>query len=229
LKASIIIPAYNERRTIEEILARVQAVPVEKEILIVDDGSSDGTREFLRKLTDANIVVILHEVNQGKGAAIRTALPRTTGDVVIVQDADLEYDPNEYPKLIAPIEAGEADVVYGSRFLERGRGSAGRFHYLANRMLTHLSNLTTGLRLTDMETCYKALSGDIARSLRLVSNSFNIEPEITAKAAHLGARFKEVPIGYKGRSASEGKKIHMGDAFQAIWTILRFGVFSRSN
>ena len=229
MKASIVIPAYNERATIEEIIARVKAVPVDKEIVIVDDGSSDGTREYLKSLNDASVLVILHEVNQGKGAAIRTALPRTSGDVVIIQDADLEYDPGEFPKLITPIEAGEADVVYGSRFLERGRGSAGRVHYLANRMLTLLSNLTTGLRLTDMETCYKALRGDLARRLNLVSSSFNIEPEITAKAAHLGARFKEVPIGYEGRSASEGKKIRVSDAFQAIVTILRFGVFRRGN
>ncbi len=221
MRVSVIIPAFNERATIAEIIRRVRAVSLEKEILIVDDGSSDGTREYLASLRDPDLRILLHEHNRGKGAAIRTALPHTTGEVVMIQDADLEYDPNELVKLIGPIEADEADVVYGSRFLAQGRGSAGMLHYMANRLLTLLSNLTTGLSLTDMETCYKALRGDLARSLELSADSFNIEPEITAQAAGRGARFVEVPIGYEGRAASEGKKIRLKDAFEAMWMILR--------
>jgi len=227
VRASVIIPAYNERATIAEIIERVRALPLEKEILIVDDGSNDGTREYLESLVAADVRVLLHDRNRGKGAAIRTALPETTGDVVLIQDADLEYDPSELLTLIGPLESGAADVVYGSRFLEHGRGSAGRLHYTANRLLTMLSNLTTGLRLTDMETCYKALRGELARDLRLSSNGFNIEPEITAQAALRGARFVEVPIGYRGRAASEGKKIRLKDAFEAVGTILKVGLFGR--
>lgn len=221
VRASVIIPAFNERATIEEIIRRVRAVALEKEILIVDDGSGDGTREYLASLDASDLRVLLHDENRGKGAAIRTALPHTTGEVVLIQDADLEYDPHELVKLIGPIEAGDADVVYGSRFLARGRGSAGVLHYAANRLLTFLSNLTTGLALTDMETCYKALRGDLARSLDLTADGFNIEPEITARAAGRGARFVEVPIGYEGRAASEGKKIRLKDAFEAVWMIAR--------
>lgn len=224
MKLSVVMPVFNEVGTLAEIVARVQAVPIDKEILLVDDGSSDGTRELLATLSGPNVRVFLHEQNRGKGAAIRTALPQAIGEIVIIQDADLEYDPSEYPRLIAPIEAGEADVVYGSRFLGRGRGSAGRAHYLANRLLTSLSNLFTGLRLTDMETCYKALRIDIVRRLVLVSERFEIEPEITARAARLGARFREVPIGYAGRSRAEGKKIGLRDGVKAIATVVRFGV-----
>jgi glycosyltransferase involved in cell wall biosynthesis len=224
VKLSVIIPAYNEQQTIEAIVAKVDAVPVEKEIIIVDDCSSDGTREILRRLAGGNRKVLFHERNQGKGAAIRTAMTETSGDVVIIQDADLEYDPDEYPKLIAPIERDEADMVYGSRFLASGRGTAGRVHYSANRFLTSLSNLFTGLALTDMETCYKAMRGDLARQLDLRANSFEIEPEITARAARAGARFMEIPIAYQGRSASEGKKIGIADGLRAIWTIIKFGI-----
>ncbi|MCK4305094.1 MAG: glycosyltransferase family 2 protein [Candidatus Eisenbacteria sp.] len=224
MKISVIMPAYNERATILEIISRVQAVDLPKEILVVDDGSRDGTRKILQDLTGPGLRIFFHERNRGKGAAIRTALPYVTGEILIIQDADLEYDPAEYPKLIAPITAGAADVVYGSRFLGRGRGSAGILHYAANRLLTAISNLFTGLRLTDMETCYKALRVDLVRRLELVSNSFEIEPEITAKAARLGARFREVPIHYAGRSYGEGKKIGLCDGIRALRTILRYGM-----
>ena len=226
MQLSVVIPVYNEVGTLAEILARVDAVPLEKEILVVDDFSTDGTRELLARLAGPHIRVFLHERNRGKGAAIRTALPHVAGDVVIIQDADLEYDPAEYPRLIGPIAAGEADVVYGSRFLEQGRGTAGRAHYIANRLLTLMSNLFTGLRLTDMETCYKALRADIAKRLDLVSDRFEIEPEITAKAVRLGARFREVPISYAGRSRTEGKKIGLRDGLKALATIVKFGVLS---
>ncbi len=224
MKLSVVIPVFNEVGTLAEIVRRVQAVPVEKEILVVDDFSTDGTRELLASLAGPNLRVFLHERNRGKGAAIRTALPHVTGDVVIIQDADLEYDPAEYPRLIAPIAAGEADIVYGSRFLGQGRGTTGRAHYAANRTLTWLSNLCTGLHLTDMETCYKALRTDLAQRLSLVSERFEIEPEITAKAARLQARFREVPIDYAGRSRAAGKKIGLRDGLKALATILRFGL-----
>jgi len=220
------MPVYNEVATLAQIIQRVQAVPLDKEILVVDDFSTDGTRELLAKLTSPGVRVFLHERNRGKGAAIRTALPQATGDIIIIQDADLEYDPAEYPKLIAPIAAGAADVVYGSRFLGQGRGTAGRAHYAANRALTWVSNLFTGLHLTDMETCYKALRTDVAQRLDLVADRFEIEPEITAKAARLGARFREVPISYAGRSRAEGKKIGLGDGLKALATIVRFGVLT---
>ncbi len=224
MELSVIIPAYNERETIEAVIAKVQAVPVEKEILVVDDFSVDGTRKILLGLTAKNIRTLTHDKNLGKGAAIRTALPKTTGKMVIIQDADLEYNPAEYPRLMAPIQNGEVDVVYGSRFLSGGRGTAGLTHYAANRFLTLLSNLFTGLKLTDMETCYKMIRGDVARRLDLKSNSFNIEPEITAKAVRLGARFTEIPITYQGRSYQEGKKIGLTDGLKAIITIIRLGL-----
>ncbi len=226
MKLSVVMPVYNEVATLAQIIQRVRAVPIEKEILVVDDFSTDGTRELLAGLSEPNVRVFLHERNRGKGAAIRTALPQATGDIVIIQDADLEYDPAEYPRLVAPIEAGEADVVYGSRFLGQGRGTAGRAHYAANRTLTWVSNLFTGLHLTDMETCYKALRADLARRLDLVSDRFEIEPEITAKAARLGARFREVPISYAGRSRAQGKKIGLQDGLKALATIVRFGVLT---
>ena len=227
MKISVLMPVYNERATLMEILARVRAVPIEKEIILVDDGSSDGTRELLAGLSGDDLHIILHERNRGKGAAIRSGLAQASGDVVIIQDADLEYDPNDYPALIAPIAAGEADVVYGSRFLGRGRGSAGRWHYAANRMLTLFSNLFTGLRLTDMETCYKAIRRELIQSVTLVSNAFEIEPEITARMARKGARFKEVPIRYAGRSRTEGKKINLADGVRAVITILKFGLLAK--
>jgi glycosyltransferase involved in cell wall biosynthesis len=221
VKLSVIVPAYNEAATIAEILSRVAAVPVEKEILVVDDASRDRTREILAQLTIPGLRVLQHDVNRGKGAAIRTALKHVTGDVVIIQDADLEYDPSDYPRLIAPIARGEADVVYGSRFLA-GRRATHFTHYLVNQFLTHLSNLFTGLRLTDMETCYKVFRADLLRSLELVSNGFEIEPEMTAKAARRKARFVEVAIAYRGRGYGEGKKINWRDGVRALGAIARF-------
>jgi len=228
MKLSIIIPAYNERATIAELLARVRAVPGEKEILVVDDASRDGTSELLRSLAAPPVRLFFHERNRGKGAAIRTALPHVTGDVVIIQDADLEYDPGDYPRLVAPIASGEADVVYGSRFLGRGHRASSRWHYAVNQVLTRLSNLFTGLRLSDMETCYKAFRADLVRDLPLVSDGFDIEPELTARAARRGARFREVPISYHGRSGGEGKKIGWRDGWRALRAIVRFSLSARS-
>ncbi|MFH1144836.1 MAG: glycosyltransferase family 2 protein [Candidatus Eisenbacteria bacterium] len=228
MKVSVIIPAFNEQATIEALLARVLAVPLEKEILIVDDASRDNTRDLLRRLAVPPVQLFLHERNRGKGAAIRTALPHVTGDVVIIQDADLEYDPADYPRLIEPIARGEADVVYGSRFLARRHRASGRWHYAVNQMLTRLSNLFTGLHLSDMETCYKVFRADLICALPLISNGFDIEPELTARAARRGARFLEVPISYRGRSSREGKKINWRDGVRALRAIVRFGLWSRN-
>jgi glycosyltransferase involved in cell wall biosynthesis len=228
MKLSVIIPTYNERATIEEILRRVRAVPLEMEILIVDDGSTDGTLEHLAGLGGPDLRLFRHDRNRGKGAAFRTALPHTTGDVVVIQDADLEYDPREFPRLIEPIARGEADAVYGSRFLGRGRRASRLGHYAVNRFLTLLSNLFTGLRLSDMETCYKAFRGDLVRGLPLVSDGFEIEPELTWRAARAGARFRELPISYAGRGYGEGKKIDWRDGVRTLATILRLGRVRRS-
>jgi len=227
MKLTVVIPAYNEEQTIDEILGRVQAVPIEKEILVVDDASGDATRERLRAHEAAGTVrVIEHPVNRGKGAAVRTGLKEARGEIVIIQDADLEYDPNDYPRVIGPIERGEADVVYGSRFLA-GRHVTSFWHYSVNAFLTRLSNLMTGLRLTDMETCYKAFRRAVVADLELVSNGFDIEPELTAKLARRGVRFAEVPISYQERSYDEGKKINWRDGVRALVAIARFGLFAR--
>ncbi len=228
MKVSVIIPVYNERGTIAELLQRVLAVPVEKEVLVVDDFSQDGTRDLLPSLAVPPVRLLLHDRNRGKGAAVRTALAHVTGEIVILQDADLEYDPAEYPRLIEPIALGTADVVYGSRFLGRGPRASSRGHYLVNHLLTRLSNLFTGLRLSDMETCYKAFRADLLLSLPLESNGFDIEPELTARAARRKARFIEVPISYQGRSAREGKKIGWRDGVRALWAIARFGLWKRN-
>jgi glycosyltransferase involved in cell wall biosynthesis len=227
MKLAVIIPVYNEERTLDEILRRVAAVPIEKEILVVNDASIDGTRAVLDAIALPGLRVFHHPSNRGKGAAVRTALAQVRAEIVIIQDADLEYDPSEYPRLIAPIERGEADVVYGSRFLA-GRSVTPFWHYFVNRTLTQLSNLFTGLRLTDMETCYKVFRADLICGLELVSDTFTIEPELTAKAARRGARFVEVPISYQGRGYEAGKKIDWRDGVRALVAIARFGWGARS-
>ena len=225
-RLSVAIPVFNEERTIGEIVRRVRAVAIPKEILVVDDASTDGTPGVLAELAEAgDLRVFTHPHNQGKGAALRTAFARATGDIVLIQDADLEYDPAEYPNLIRPIVEGVADVVYGSRFVS---GSPHRViyyrHYLANRLLTTLSNLLTDLNLTDMETCYKVFRREVVESLRPVlrENRFGIDPELTAKIARRGFRVYETGISYFGRTYQEGKKIGVGDALRVFWCILRY-------
>jgi len=224
MKLSVIIPVFNEARTILEVIEKVKGAPFDKEIIVVDDASKDGTRELLEKRGDG-IRVLYHSTNQGKGAAIRTALPHITGDVVIIQDADLEYDPSEYPHLVAPILEGKADVVYGSRFLGRTHRVLLFWHFVGNRIVTTFSNMLTGLKLTDMETCYKAFRADILKQIRIESNRFGFEPEITAKVAKMDCRVLEVPISYSGRDYSEGKKINWKDGIAALYWIAKFNLF----
>jgi len=227
MKLSVVIPVYNERATVVELLARVEAVDLgfAKEIIIVDDASTDGTREVLQGLARPGLRVLLQERNQGKGAALRRGFAAADGDIVLVQDADLEYDPAEYPQLIAPILAGRADVVYGSRFLGGPHRVLLYWHSLGNRVLTTLTNMVSNLNLTDMETCYKVFRRETLQRLRLRSDRFGFEPEVTIKLAKLRARIYEVPISYAGRDYSEGKKIGWKDGLAAFFHILRFRFF----
>lgn len=222
MRLSVVIPVYNERWTIREIARRVQATPFEKEIIVVDDGSTDGSREILRELRGSNIIVTFHPKNRGKGAALRTGFARATGDVIIVQDADLEYDPRDYGALLEPILDGRADVVYGSRFLGGPHRVLFFWHYVGNKFLTLLSNIVTNLNLSDMETGYKAFRAEVLREIEIRSARFGFEPEITAKVARKGCRIYEVPISYSGRDYTEGKKITWRDGVAALWHVMRF-------
>jgi glycosyltransferase involved in cell wall biosynthesis len=238
-KLSVVIPVFNEKQWIRELVARVLAVPIPKEIIIVDDCSTDGTRDILRELAEkgvgslkektpdpfSEIRVFLQDHNQGKGAALREGFRHVTGDVVVIQDADLEYDPDEYPRLIQPIIENRADVVYGSRFIGESHRVLYFWHYVANRTLTALSNFFTNLNLTDMETCYKVFRREVLTGLKLKSNRFGFEPEITAKIAKKRQppwRVYEIPISYSGRTYEEGKKIGLKDAFNALYCVIRY-------
>jgi glycosyltransferase involved in cell wall biosynthesis len=223
---SVVVPAFNERATVETLLRRLREVPLRLEVVVVDDGSTDGTREVLGALCAEGVVdtLVLHEENGGKGAALRTGFRRASGDVVVVQDADMEYDPVEIPLLLEPILQGRADAVYGSRFAGGSHRVLLFWHSVGNRFLTLLSNMLTDLNLTDMETCYKMVRRDLLATLPLSANRFGIEPELTARLAQSGARIYELPISYHGRSYAEGKKIGWKDGVAAIWAILRYNL-----
>ncbi len=237
LVLSVVIPVYNERKTIHEILRQVRAVPINKQIILVDDCSKDGTREILKTMAEENsdLTVVFHEKNQGKGAALRTGFQHAKGQIVIVQDADLEYDPSQYPQLIAPIVEGKADVVFGSRFIGESHRVLHFWHSLANRFLTLLSNFFTDLNLTDMEVCYKVFRREVIQNISLKSNRFGFEPEVTAKVARFivpplegrpsrRCRIYEIPVSYDGRDYRDGKKIGWKDGVQALYCIIRYGI-----
>jgi len=225
-RLSVVIPVYNERATIEELLKRVQAAPIDKEIVIVDDGSTDGTRELLAGLgaDDGRVRVILQPKNRGKGAALRRGFAEARGSIVLVQDADLEYDPADYPVLLDPIEHGVADVVFGSRFLGGPHRVLLFWHSVGNWLLTRLSNMLTNLNLTDVWTCYKVFRVEVLRSLTLREDRFGFEAEVTAKVARGRWRVYEVPIAYHGRTYAEGKKITWKDGIRGVWCTLRYGL-----
>jgi len=232
MKLSVVIPVFDEKESLETLLERVRRAPFEKEIILVDDGSTDGTRDILSGLENKKgIQVHYHEHNQGKGAALRTGIANATGDVILIQDADLEYDPAEYPILLEPIERGLADVVYGSRFKGSSMSRVHLYwHQLANTFLTLVSNMFTNLNLTDMETCYKVFRKEVLDGIRIRSNRFGFEPEITAKISRKRidgrrVRIYEVPISYYGRDYEEGKKIGWRDGLAALWHIVRFNLF----
>jgi len=229
MKLSIVIPCYNEKDLLSQLISLVKSTSVsDKEIILVDDGSNDGTAELIKNSIEKEVArVIYHPVNMGKGAAIRSGLRAVTGDIVLIQDADLEYDPAEYPKLIAPIVEGKADVVFGSRFMGEGPHRVHMFwHYVGNKLLTVLSNMFTNLNLTDMETCYKVFRTEIIKSITIEQNGFGIEPELTAKVAKKHCRIYEVGISYYGRSYGEGKKITWKDGIKALYVIVRYSLFS---
>jgi len=227
---SVVIPCYNEVATAESLLRRVHDVPLRIEVVVVDDGSTDGTRDLLTRLEQEGLIdqLVFHERNAGKGTALRTGFARATGDVVVVQDADLEYDPAELPRLLEPILAGKADAVYGSRFLGGPHRVLFFWHSVGNRLLTLLSNMFTDVNLTDMETCYKMVRRELLQSLPLVADRFGIEPELTARLAQSGARIYEMDIGYDGRSYAEGKKIGWRDGVSALWSIVKYNMLSPS-
>lgn len=223
---SVLIPVFNEEKTIEEIINKIRESKISSiEIIVIDDASTDKTREILTKIKNKIDVLILKDINGGKGSSIREGIKKATGNIVIFQDADLEYDPSEYPKLIQPIIDGKADVVYGSRFIgSKAHRVVYFWHFVANTLLTLLSNIFTNLNLTDMETCYKAFKKEIIKSIVLKENSFGIEPEITAKVSKMKARIYEVGISYHGRTYEEGKKIGLKDVFIAVWAIFKYNI-----
>ncbi|MBN2256714.1 MAG: glycosyltransferase family 2 protein [Anaerolineaceae bacterium] len=223
MKITVVIPVYNENKTIDEIIRRVSATKMATEILVVDDGSTDGTREILSRLErEKGIRIILHEKNQGKGAAVRTGIQNATQDIVLIQDADLEYNPKDYPALLKPIQEGIADVVYGSRFLGGSRRPILFWNMIANKLLTFMTNILYNNILSDMETGYKVFKRSIFKDIKLRSNRFDFEPEFTAKILKRHIRIFEVPITFNPRDYSEGKKIHMGDAFAAVWALIKY-------
>lgn len=228
MKLSVIIPVFNEKNTIEEIIRRVQTAEVglEKEIIVVDDASEDGTRQILENLNHPNVKICFHSKNQGKGAALRTGFSKAKGDIILIQDADLEYDPKDYPVLLEPLLDGRADVVYGSRFLGGPHRVFFFWHYVGNKLLTTLSNMFSNLNLSDMETCYKVFKKELLNRVTLKSKRFGIEPEITIKFAKLKCKIYEVPISYSGRDYSEGKKIGWKDGVAAIFHVIRFKFFN---
>ena len=228
MRLSVLMPVYNERATISEAVRRLREVPLDMEIICVDDASSDGTAAMLQELMAAGAIddLVVHEWNRGKGAAVRSALERATGDIAVVQDADLEYDPRELPRVVEPLLDGRADAVFGSRFRGDTRRVLYYWHSMGNNLLTMLSNMATNLNLTDMETCYKAVRMDLMRSLPLTADRFGIEPELTARLAQARARIYEVPITYNGRTYAEGKKIGWRDGAAALWHILRANFLS---
>ena len=225
LTVSVVIPVYNECATLRQIVARVRAVGIHEEILLVDDASTDGSSELLADLEDEpHVRVFTHDQNRGKGAALRTAFAQARGEVVLIQDADVEYDPADYPRLLVPIMRDEADVVYGSRFLENAQQDPSKLHRWGNRLLTSASNWLTGWQLTDMETCYKVFRRELLIDMPLRQDRFGFEPELTAKLARRGARIVEVPICYRSRGYDEGKKIGVGDALNAVYCIARYAI-----